>query len=538
MPVTSTFRTPGVYVTEEDAFPPSIVGVQTAVPAFIGYTEKAEVAGKPLFGKPKKIRSFADFVGVFGGPFQPDVKVENVASPTGPDDYDASYHNKVDGKTYYYKMHQTESSCFNLYGSMKLYFDNGGEECFVVSVGDYTDGGAAESGTTISSKKLTDGLTAVGEIVGPTMLLIPDAVLLQTDEPTEPYKCDKYYDLAKAMLAQCGDMQDRVAILDVYGANLLSQDDQQKFQAEYEKTIAQFRSKIGTRHLSYGMTYFPFLKTTVMSDSVITYEYFNIGDLQKALKKEAEAIYHGTENKPQRTYVERLIDDMDPKKTITEEAVLKLNGNLTNALPMLKQMQAQLGQKLGVLPASPAMAGVMAEVDATKGVWNAPANVSLNAVVGPTVDINNDLQGDLNVPLDGLAIDVIRSFPGRGTVPWGARTLLGNSNDWRYIQVRRTMIYIEQSIKNAMMPFVFAPNNGKTWSTVSSAISNFLQKTWSQGGLMGNTPDQAFTVECGLGSTMTAQDVLEGYMNVEVRVAMLRPAEFIVLNFKQKVLEG
>ena len=538
MPVTSTFRTPGVYVTEEDAFPPSIVGVQTAVPAFIGYTEKAEVAGKPLFGKPKKIRSFADFVGVFGGPFRPDVKVENVASPTGPDDYDVSYHNKVKGETFYYKMHQTESSCFNLYGSMKLYFDNGGEECFVVSVGDYTDGGAAESGTTISSKKLTDGLTAVGEIVGPTMLLIPDAVLLQTDEPTEPYKCDKYYDLAKAMLAQCGDMQDRVAILDVYGANLLSQDDQQKFQAEYEKTIAQFRSKIGTRHLSYGMTYFPFLKTTVMSDSVITYEYFNIGDLQKALRKEAEAIYHGDENKPQRVYVERLIDDMDPKKTITEEAVLKLNGNLTNALPMLKQMQAQLGQKLGVLPASPAMAGVMAEVDATKGVWNAPANVSLNAVVGPTVDINNDLQGDLNVPLDGLAIDVIRSFPGRGTVPWGARTLLGNSNDWRYIQVRRTMIYIEQSIKNAMMPFVFAPNNGKTWSTVSSAISNFLQKTWSQGGLMGNTPDQAFTVECGLGSTMTAQDVLEGYMNVEVRVAMLRPAEFIVLNFKQKVLEG
>jgi phage tail sheath protein FI len=139
------------------------------------------------------------------------------------------------------------------------------------------------------------------------------------------------------------------------------------------------------------------------------------------------------------------------------------------------------------------------------------------------------------MPLDGKAIDAIRQFPGRGTVVWGARTLLGNSNDWRYIQVRRTIVYIEQSIKAAMMPFVFAANDGKTWSTVVSAVSNFLQGLWSQGGLMGAKADEAFTVACGLGSTMTAQDILDGYMIVQVQLQLIRPAEFIVLTFKQKM---
>jgi hypothetical protein len=162
----------------------------------------------------------------------------------------------------------------------------------------------------------------------------------------------------------------------------------------------------------------------------------------------------------------------------------------------------------------------------------------MSAVIAPTLAINSKMQEDLNAPLDGKAVDVIRAFPGRGTIVWGARTLLGNSPDWRYIQVRRTVIYIEQSIKAAMQPFVFAANDGKTWSTVVSAVSGFLQQTWSQGGLFGSTPQQAFSVECGLGSTMTAQDILDGYMIVQVRLQLIRPAEFIILNFKQSMQEA
>jgi phage tail sheath protein FI len=116
-----------------------------------------------------------------------------------------------------------------------------------------------------------------------------------------------------------------------------------------------------------------------------------------------------------------------------------------------------------------------------------------------------------------------------------SRTLDGNSND--YIQVRRTLLYVEQSIRDALQPFVFAPNTGQTWATVVSTVSGLLTTVWSQGGLLGATAAEAFTVQCGVGSTMTGTDVLEGWMIVQVTLAMIRPAEFIELTFKQK-MEG
>ncbi|HEX9939009.1 MAG TPA: phage tail sheath C-terminal domain-containing protein [Longimicrobium sp.] len=179
----------------------------------------------------------------------------------------------------------------------------------------------------------------------------------------------------------------------------------------------------------------------------------------------------------------------------------------------------------------------MTYVDETRGVWNAPANVSLRSVAGPTVPLDGNQQAELNMPVDGKAVDALREFPGRGTVVWGARTLDGNSPDYRYIQVRRTLIYIEQSIKNALAQFAFAPNTGQTWTSVVSMVSSFLQQLWSQGGLMGATAQEAFSVECGLGSTMTGKDILDGWMIVQITVQMIRPAEFTELTFKQK-MEG
>ena len=102
-------------------------------------------------------------------------------------------------------------------------------------------------------------------------------------------------------------------------------------------------------------------------------------------------------------------------------------------------------------------------------------------------------------------------------------------------EVRRTLIYIEQSVKTAMRPFVFAPNDGKTWVNVTSMISNFLQDLWAKGGLMGATAKDAFSVDCGLGTTMTGRDVLEGYMIVRVLLQLIRPAELIELTLTQKM---
>ncbi|MEM9605322.1 MAG: phage tail sheath C-terminal domain-containing protein, partial [Pseudomonadota bacterium] len=140
-----------------------------------------------------------------------------------------------------------------------------------------------------------------------------------------------------------------------------------------------------------------------------------------------------------------------------------------------------------------------------------------------------------NVPLGGKAVNAIRSFSGRGVLVWGARTLDGNSQDWRYINVRRTLIMLEQSIRAATEPFVFAPNTSSTWVTVRTMIENFLHNQWKAGALSGATPNEAYRVEAGLGSTMTGNDILDGYMRVSVQVAVVRPAEFIVITFQQRM---
>lgn len=532
MPATVQRRTPGVYITELEAFPPSIVGVQTAVPAFIGYTQKAEVSGKPIYFEPIKITSLADFEAIFGGGFEPKYELKEVASPSPPDAFDF----EVAGK--YFTITQTNKSSFYLYNSLRLFYLNGGGTCFVVSVGSYTNQGASPGGVDVALANLEKGVRAIGEVVGPTMLVVPDAMLLPDNSA--------YSTLARQMLKQCHDLQDRVSILDVFGTLDLNQTSA-TFQRDLDTLIAQFRTDVGDENLSYGMAYFPFLNTTVVQPSEIDYTNFNIGTKETpneeqvrllqtdVYKAQAKQLYKGD----QLTKVEGYIDAINPTVTDPSDtaAVMKLNQNLNNALPIVQQTSNIIARKIDVLPPSGAVAGIYTYVDQTRGVWNAPANISLNSVLGPTIKLNNDQQGDLNVPLDGKAVDAIRHFVNRGTIIWGARTLDGNSNDYRYIQVRRTLIYLEQSIKNALNQFVFAANDGNTWVTVVSTVSSFLQGFWSQGGLMGATASEAFSVECGLKSTMTPMDILQGYLIVQVKLQMIRPAEFIELTFTQK-MEG
>ena len=116
----------------------------------------------------------------------------------------------------------------------------------------------------------------------------------------------------------------------------------------------------------------------------------------------------------------------------------------------------------------------------------------------------------------------------------GAEALDGNSNDWRYIQVRRTLIYVEQSIKQALDPFVFAANDADTWSSVVSRITSFLEGLWSQGGIVGDTAGQSYTVECGVGSSMTTEDVRDGRMIVQVQVQMT-PTDIVEITSAVKV---
>ena len=220
---------------------------------------------------------------------------------------------------------------------------------------------------------------------------------------------------------------------------------------------------------------------------------------------------------------------------IVKQHKLLLHKSVAAMSYLFMALMDEARKQLNVMPPSAAMAGIYTMVVNTRGVWKAPANVSVAGVIASTVAISHDDQEDLNVTTQGKSINAIRSFVGEGVLVWGARTLDGNSLDWRYINVRRTMIMLEESCRLAAQAMVFEPNVADTWATVKSMITNFLTGIWKRGGLMGAVPDDAFSVHCGLGETMTPEDLLEGILRVTVLVAMARPAEFIEITFQQQM---
>jgi phage tail sheath protein FI len=132
---------------------------------------------------------------------------------------------------------------------------------------------------------------------------------------------------------------------------------------------------------------------------------------------------------------------------------------------------------------------------------------------------------------------MIRTLDDRGPVIWGARTL-DDSDDWRYVSVRRLFNSVERDIKAAMQPMVFEPNNQPTWEKARSAITNYLYNLWKSGALVGKTEKEAYFVNIGEDITMTSDDIAQGKMIVDVGMAAVRPAVFIVLQFTQGVAEG
>jgi len=225
----------------------------------------------------------------------------------------------------------------------------------------------------------------------------------------------------------------------------------------------------------------------------------------------------------------------------TAQALLnQYNGSLEKNNTDYFNLMGAIAAKASILPPCAAMAGVYTLVDNTRGVWKAPANLNINSVIAPTVTISDDDQASLNVDaLAGKSINAIRSFYGRGpAIVWGARTLDGNSQDWRYVNVRRTLIMIEQSVANAAFSLVFEANDRSTWTTCTALISNFLHNLWVAGALQGASADDAYSVAVGLGSTMTADDILDGIMRVQVNVALVHPAEFIIITYEQQMAKS
>ncbi|MCW3084472.1 MAG: Bacteriophage tail sheath protein [Bacteroidetes bacterium] len=606
----ATYTTPGVYIEEIPVLPASIAGVSTAVPAFIGYVEKAESNGVGIpFNTPVRLTSFIEYQTIFGGAdgqnFSITVNDNITVTPT----------------LRTVTVVKNAESRFKLFYNMQMYFANGGGPCYVVPVGLYSI-----ATFPLGNTDMLAGLDAIAKVDEPTLLLFPDGVSLSTANRKV------VYDQA---LLQCDKLGDRFVIMDVVHT--------------VNKTVVQdaddFRNNgVGPDNLKYGASYYPFLNTTLgfgvdqnlthitsqtqtvtgpttspypnsaevidllnkveISVSTATNGFSNakirlanlstagtiatfatniktaLSDITAAIGlaptefgvlsasvtaayntantggtfATANSDYTGAQTQTKadaliaaynqmilalaaiRTLAYSTLNNTPSLSVFVVGSLADLQSNnpaLYNAIsPQLASYSVQLNP-------SGAMAGIYARVDNDRGVWKAPANVGVLSITGPSINVTATEQGGLNVDAtSGKSINVIRSFTGRGTLVWGARTLAGNDNEWRYINVRRLFIYVEESVAEATEFVVFEPNTANTWQRIKGMIEAFLTGLWRDGALAGATTKDAYFVRVGLGVTMTAQDILEGRMIVEIGMAAVRPAEFIILRFEHKLQES
>ncbi len=469
------YKTPGVYVEEISTLGPSIAEVETAIPAFMGFTEKG-----PL-NDPRRISSLLDYQLAFGGADPEKNIVVNIQGDIITPTLDLQKRSKS-----------------ILFYAMQLYFQNGGGPCYIVSIGLYADSGKA------SLDLYNAGLAAISKEDEPTILAFPDAgYYLQKD----------YYSLMNSALMQCEDLGDRFAIIDVLCPD-----------GDLIAAKKLFRDNISndTDNLKYGAAYYPSLKTTI--NYVVDEDSITVNGLVDVAAPVPEPVPGPDEPGPR------------PRPRPAPPALSRKFSTLQNQNGLKNQIRQKL-RELGVeLTPCAAVAGVYAHIDSFRGVWKAPANVSLKYVSAPIVKITDDDQKDLNVDVNaGKSINAIRSFAGKGTIVWGARTLAGNDNEWRYVSVRRFFNMVEESVRKSTNWAVFEPNDSGTWVKVRAMIENYLISKWRQGALAGAKAEDAFYVRLGLGQTMSPQDILEGRMIVEIGMAAVRPAEFIVLQFAHKL---
>jgi hypothetical protein len=517
----TNIKTPGVYINEVNGFPNSVVPIATAVPAFIGYTPQAEYQGKSYYNKAQKISSFAEFNAFYmlegdESQYKPDYHLVEQKEQPEKGDYIT-----IAGK--YYSILPDQNTIYYLYNSIRLFYQNGGGDAYVVAVGSYGDASGKPKedpavptiNPNIKLKDLQSGLEWLKNEQEPTMYICPEATLLTVDDNGS---------LMQSMLLQAQDMQTTICLFDVIGGK-------EPDAILYTNDIETFRNKTGSEGLKYGTSYYPFVGTTIMQSGEINYKNLFAGDvksLQPLLSPPSKP------NSVAERVLAMIETPSDPPLTTTQyhEALL-------NASPMYGLIVNHVLKDTNMLPPSGGMAGIYATNDNQVGVWKAPANVSMVGVAELPIRLSDSQQADLNVDaVSGKSINAIRFFNGQGILVWGARTLDGNSQDWRYVSVRRTMTFLEQSVKLAARSYVFEPNDANTWAAVKSMISSFLTSIWKAGGLQGAQPADAFQVDIGLGTTMTAEDLLNGFMNVTVKVAVVRPAEFIVITFQQEMAKS
>lgn len=369
-----------------------------------------------------------------------------------------------------------------LYHALRFYFDNGGGPCYIVSTGVYLK----NMDKHLAYNRFEKALQAVQSVEEPAILVFPDIHL-----------CGEYlaYELYKKALQQCNELKYRFVIIDLYSESGMD---------KFGNISEDFKNRIGNNHLKYGAAYYPYLKTL----------YSPISDESRCIVK-----------LNRKNYFLKLPPDAP---------------NLSMSLFHFNNAQYQevkqfFNDKNVILPPSSAVAGVYCKIDENRGVWKSPANVSLNFVKQPMVLITDFENAEMNVTPSGKSVNAIRSFTGKGLLVWGGRTLAGNDNEWKYITSVRLCSLVEHSITKALYQFENEPNNDVTWKKINVMVEAFLTDLWRDGALQGSSSDKAFYSIIGVNSTMTTQDVLDGKIILHVGLAIVRPAEFLIIRIQKKL---
>jgi phage tail sheath protein FI len=443
---------------------PVIQEVETALPVFIGFTEKS-----PEQLKLVKIKSILEYQVQFGGP-QPEknlqIRLKEVADENG---------NQIsmDVESVFNGNH----SPHNIFYALQAFFRNGGASCFVLSIGSFL-----APDEPMPAEPFYKGLSFLARQNDPSMIVIPEAVNLPLPET--------YYHLLNEVLKVCSQTRDKFLIADAY------------HRLNPSLMLDSFRkSTVHNPHLlRYGAIYYPWLHL----------------DMGYIYREEEVKIQHRTlfsrgiwqAGKYHRKSLKELkeMDEDLYRKAI--ETIRKKPVVLPPAAAMAG-IYARVDQSRGVwkAPAGIALEGVK-ELD-----------YHINRSLQEQMQIDQDF---------GKSINPIMEFPGQEFRIWGTRTFAGNDNEWKYISVIRCYMMIEESVKHAVDQLEITENNENSWTGIRQMVTDYLTIKWREGALQGALPKEAFFVKVGLGETMTHDDIQNGRLVVMFGISMIKPAEFLI----------
>jgi phage tail sheath protein FI len=501
------YLAPGVYVEEIERGPKPIEGVATSTAAFLGETLRGPLT-------PWLVTSYADYMRMFGDIF--------------------------------------DSTKFMPY-AVKTFFDNGGRRCYITRiVGD----GAVRATVDLSGFTIT--AVGPGKSYEQTWVRLGPGTTKGKDGNAVGFRLRVDY------WANAADVPTDAAGIDTARALPTISEDFDDLAVDpaaptfYDKRVNNFNSSLVELHAAADVA-LPADSAARLANGddggAVTSASYEVDDADPLRRRGLAALNLDPFRSVAIVYAPG-VDYDTAKKVITHCArnrfrfavVDSLSGEANSSqldprgqvddttygafyYPWIRVSDPRNGART-LIPPGGAVCGIYALTDNTRGVFKAPANEVIAGAIDLEYDVNQANQDELNPK----GVNVIRRFPGRGIRVWGARTL---SSDplWKYVPVRRLFIFVEASIYNSTQWVVFEPNNERLWARVKQTVTLFLRTQWREGALLGAKEEEAFSVAVGR-DTMTEDDILNGRLIIEVGIAPVRPAEFVIFRIFQKTQEA